>query len=113
MYDEKKTIQGWTVVEDDWPRIPEKPDFERDPQLYVILTRKGKVLVAYPEYADGSDDPFPTDDWHAPSVGRVYQSDVIAYKQLDIPWVLASKMLDMPGNRNKAFRKIYGRLGNA
>ena len=108
----KNTLQGWTIVENEWPRMPEKPDFERNPQLYTILTKKGRVLIAYPEYANPEPPLYHSDDWHAPSVGRIWQTDVIAYKPLNIPWILASKMLDMPENRNKAFRKIYGRLQN-
>ena len=107
-YGEAPVMDGWTLCKDHWPCIPDEEKFNQDPRLYVILTKKGQALVAYPSYAI-EKDTFQRDEWHAIGAGHVWQCEVVAYKPLDIPWPLISDMLSMPENRNKAFRTIYAR----
>lgn len=99
--------EAWTLTKNRWPAMPEEHDFRKSPGFYTILTVTGKVMTAYPRYAKPGDI-FSTDRWHAPDVGDIWPTDVIAYKPLEIPEWLVETMRGSPKNRSRTFQEVYG-----
>lgn len=103
-----------TGLPNDWTRpdyanatmLPPPEEYEKSPGFYAIVTKKGQVLTAVPEYAN-KNDMLSWDMWKSPGTRPVWPFDVVAYKKLDLPYVVIRELLDSPGMTSRSFRKIY------
>lgn len=99
---------GWTRPDyADDTMMPPPEDYRESPGFYAIITKKGQILTAFPEYGD-KDDMLSWDMWKSPGVRPVWPSDVVAYKKLDLPYAIIRELLESPDMTSKTFRKIYG-----
>lgn len=98
---------GWTRPDyADCTMMPPPEEYEKSPGFYAIVTKKGQVLTAVPEYAN-KDDMLSWDMWKSPGARPVWPSDVVAYKKLDLPYAVIRELLESPDMTSKTFRKIY------
>lgn len=99
---------GWTRPDyADDTMMPPPEDYRESPGFYAIITKKGQILTAFPEYGD-KDDMLSWDMWKSPGVRPVWPSDVVAYKKLDLPYAIIRELLESPDMTSKTFCKIYG-----
>lgn len=103
------TLQnGWTRPDyTDGTMLPDPDAYRTEPGFYAIVTKKGQVLTAYPEYGD-KDDTLSWDMWKSPGARPVWPFDVVAYKRLDLPYQVLRELLDSPNMTSKTFRRVYG-----
>lgn len=109
MYNKNTELpDGWTRPDyADGTMMPPPEDYAKNPGFYAIVTKKGQVLTAVPEYGD-KDDMLSWDMWKSPGAWPVWPSDVVAYKKLDLPYTVIRELLESPDMTSKTFRKIYG-----
>lgn len=107
MYDKNTGLpNGWTRPDYANGPMPPPEDYRKNPGFYAIVTKRGQVLAAVPEYRDKNDMLF-WDMWKSPGTRPVWPFDVVAYKKLDLPYVVIRELLDSPGMTSRSFRKIY------
>lgn len=108
MYDKNTGLpNGWTRPDyADCTMLPPPEEYEKSPGFYAIVTKRGQVLAAVPKYGD-KNDMLSWDMWKSPGTRPVWPFDVVAYKKLDLPYVVIRELLDSPGMTSRSFRKIY------
>ncbi len=104
MMDKSDFIQvgDWKKLLFSWDSIPDEQDWLADPKYYLLLTRKGQVLVGWPDYPNERY----MRGWRT-AAGHLYAHDVIAMRELDIPLPLVREIIAGGECTNRKFRQIY------